>query len=38
VPGVAFGADDYIRLSYATSLDNVKRGLDRLENFVKSLK
>jgi aspartate aminotransferase len=38
VPGVAFGADDYIRISYATSMENIKKGLDRLENFVKSLK
>src|SRR5580692_4107835 len=33
VPGVAFGADDYIRISYATSLENIKKGLDRIENF-----
>ena len=38
VPGIAFGADDYIRISYATSMENIKKGLDRLENFVKSLK
>ena len=38
VPGIAFGADDYIRISYATSMENVKKGLDRLENFAKSLK
>jgi aspartate aminotransferase len=37
VPGVAFGADDYIRISYATSLENIKKGLDRLENFVKTI-
>jgi aspartate aminotransferase len=34
VPGIAFGADDYIRISYATSMENLKKGLDRLENFV----
>ena len=38
VPGIAFGADDYIRISYATSMENIKKGLDRLENFVKSVK
>jgi aspartate aminotransferase len=38
VPGIAFGADDYIRISYATSMENLKKGLDRLENFVKSTK
>jgi aspartate aminotransferase len=36
VPGIAFGADDYIRISYATSLENIKKGLDRLENFVRN--
>jgi aspartate aminotransferase len=37
VPGVAFGDDRTIRLSYATSLDIIKKGLDRIEEFVKSL-
>ena len=37
VPGIAFGADDYLRISYATSLANIEKGLDRLERFVKSL-
>ena len=31
VSGDAFGADSYIRLSYATSMDNIKKGLDRIE-------
>lgn len=35
IPGIAFGADDYIRLSYATSMDNIIEGLNRLENFLK---
>jgi aspartate aminotransferase len=34
VPGIAFGADDYIRLSYATSLANIEKGLERIDNFV----
>jgi aspartate aminotransferase len=38
VPGIAFGADDYIRLSYATSMANIEKGLERLERFVGSLK
>jgi len=38
VPGVAFGADEYIRLSYATSMENIKEGLDRLESFVNIIK
>ncbi len=37
VPGIAFGADDYIRLSYATSMTNIEKGLDRLERFVRRL-
>jgi aspartate aminotransferase len=37
VPGIAFGADDYIRLSYATSMANIEKGLERLERFVKKL-
>lgn len=31
VPGIAFGDDDYVRLSYATSMENIKNGLDRIE-------
>src|SRR5688572_15566352 len=37
VPGVAFGADDYIRISYATSMANIEKGLDRIEKFVRGL-
>ena len=37
VPGIAFGADDYIRLSYATSLANIEKGLDRMDKFCRSL-
>ena len=37
VPGIAFGADDYIRLSYATSMANIEKGLDRLDKFCKTL-
>lgn len=38
VPGIAFGADDYIRLSYATSMANLEKGLERIERFCGSLK
>jgi len=31
VPGSAFGSDNHIRLSYATSMENIKKGLDRIE-------
>jgi aspartate aminotransferase len=37
VPGIAFGDDRTIRLSYATSLDVIKSGLDRIEEFCRSL-
>ena len=37
VPGVAFGSDDYMRISYATSMENIEKGLDRLEAFIKGL-
>jgi len=37
VPGIAFGDDRTIRLSYATSLDVIKKGLDRIEDFAKTL-
>ena len=33
VPGIAFGAEGYIRLSYATDLDTIKEGLQRLTRF-----
>ncbi len=35
VPCESFGAGDYLRWSYATSMENIKEGLDRLENFLK---
>ncbi len=37
VPGLAFGDDRTIRLSYATSLDIIKKGLDRFEEFCSTL-
>ncbi|MFM5982943.1 MAG: aminotransferase class I/II-fold pyridoxal phosphate-dependent enzyme, partial [Sphaerospermopsis kisseleviana] len=36
IPGVAFGADDNIRLSYATDMATIEKGMDRLEKFVRS--
>jgi len=35
IPGIAFGADKYIRLSYATSMENIKEGLRRIEEVLK---
>ena len=37
VPGIAFGADNNQRLSFATSMKNIEEGMDRIENAVKSL-
>ena len=37
VPGIAFGADNYVRLSYAVSMDNIEKGLDRIEEFISEL-
>ena len=34
IPGVAFGMDDCIRFSYATDMDTIKQGIDRLAEFV----
>jgi len=37
VPGVAFEAEGYCRLSYATSVEQITKGLDRIEAFVNEL-
>ncbi|MCM1991134.1 pyridoxal phosphate-dependent aminotransferase [Oceanirhabdus seepicola] len=37
IPGIAFGMEGYIRLSYATSMELIKEGLKRLENFIKKM-
>jgi aspartate aminotransferase len=37
VPGIAFGDDRTVRFSYATSMDIIKKGLDRFEEFCKTL-
>jgi len=36
IPGIAFGADDCIRLSYATNMTSVEKGMERLDKFVRS--
>ena len=35
VPGEAFGTDEHIRISYATSMKELGRGLDRIEKFIR---
>ena len=37
VPGSGFDAPEYVRWSYATSLENIKEGMDRLEKFLAAL-
>ena len=36
VPGVAFGLDGYIRLSFATSIEIIRDGISRIEKYVES--
>lgn len=38
VPGIAFGSDKNIRLSYAASMEDIGKGMDRIENWLKSNK
>ena len=38
VPGSCFGAEGYLRLSYCCSDQDLKTGLDRMENFIRSLR
>ena len=38
VPGIAFGAEGYLRLSYATSDEIIVKGLGRLAEVCRSLK
>jgi aspartate aminotransferase len=37
VPGEAFGTDDHVRISYATSMKELERGLDRIHQFIETL-
>jgi aspartate aminotransferase len=37
VPGDSFGADDHVRISFATSMENIVKGMDRIEEAVKKL-
>ncbi len=36
IPGIAFGADDHVRLSYATDMVSIQKGMERLSTFVQS--
>ncbi|MFN3550447.1 MAG: pyridoxal phosphate-dependent aminotransferase [Endomicrobiia bacterium] len=37
IPGSVFGDDDYIRLSYATSMEDIKEGVNNIKSFVEKL-
>jgi aspartate aminotransferase len=37
VPGIEFGAEGYLRLSFATSMQNIEKGLERIKKAVKAL-
>jgi aspartate/methionine/tyrosine aminotransferase len=34
VPGNAFGMDNFVRMTYAASLENLQKGLDRLQQYI----
>ncbi|MDO5518371.1 MAG: aminotransferase class I/II-fold pyridoxal phosphate-dependent enzyme, partial [Clostridium sp.] len=38
IPGAGFGLDDYIRLSYATSMNVIETGIDRISTFLSKIK
>jgi aspartate aminotransferase len=38
VPGEAFGTNDHVRISYATSMGELERGLDRIDQFIGALR
>ena len=37
VPGSVFGADGYLRLSYAASRENISKGLERIEGLINKI-
>ncbi|MBM3254961.1 MAG: pyridoxal phosphate-dependent aminotransferase [Candidatus Omnitrophica bacterium] len=37
IPGDGFGRDDYVRISFATSIEELKKGMDRIEEWVNKL-
>ena len=37
IPGIAFGSGDRIRLSYATDMTSIEKGMDRLDKYIRSL-
>ncbi len=37
IPGIGFGADNHVRLTYSASMEDIKKGMDRFEHFCKNL-
>jgi aspartate aminotransferase len=37
IPGSAFGLDDYVRISFATSINELQKGMDRIQSWLKKL-
>ncbi|MCJ7691368.1 MAG: pyridoxal phosphate-dependent aminotransferase [Clostridiaceae bacterium] len=37
IPGIAFGVDNFVRISYATSMENIENGLRRIARFVNNI-
>ena len=37
IPGAPFGCDDYVRISFATSMEKIKEGFDRIEHWLARL-
>jgi len=37
IPGIAFGKDTHVRLSFATSMENIRAGLDRIEKWIEKI-
>jgi len=37
VPGIAFGMDDFVRISFALGEERIKEGIKRIKDFVESL-
>jgi aspartate aminotransferase len=37
IPGSSFGSDDHIRLSYATSMENIRKGIERIKAAIEKL-
>ena len=38
IPGIAFGDDNSVRLSYCISLEDIKEGVDRIKKFISEVK